>query len=287
MSTTQLDDINAQIQTNWSKIAMQELRESFILPNLVSKKYEGEIREENDTVRIYQVNAPTSELKTVGTDEDTFTANKLSTSYVDLVADRRAVSAYKFNDLIQVQSILDPANNPEIRMSLMHDIGSQINTYLYSLIVPSASSPDHTIGSTSAMSNTVMADMREAAALAHWPKNEPFYHLMSPHYMSDFLADNNMVNADYGFSDQARIFGQPSVQRYGFTNFEDNSVTAASSISFVPSALLYAAQYEPRIKISDLHPLGQFGFLLSIDLVFGSKLSIDGDKKCYKVTAAA
>jgi hypothetical protein len=287
MSTTQLDDINAQIQTKWSKVAMQELRESFILPNLVSKKYEGEIREQNDTVRIYQVNAPTSELKVVGSNEDTFTANKLSTSYVDLVANRRAVSAYKFNDLIEVQSILDPANNPEIRMSLMHDIGRQINTYLYSLMVPSTSSPDHTIGSTAAMSNTIMANMREAAALAHWPKNETWYHLMSPQYMSDFLADSNMTNADYGFNDQARIFGQPSLQRYGFTNFEDDSVTAASSIAFVPSALLYAAQYEPRIKVSDLHPLGQFGYQMSIDIVFGAKLSIDGDEKCYKVTAAA
>mgnify|MGYP000881268362 CR=1 FL=1 len=43
-------------------------------------------------------------MKTVGTDADSFTANKLSTSYVDLKADLRAVSAYEFDDLVEIQT---------------------------------------------------------------------------------------------------------------------------------------------------------------------------------------
>lgn len=287
MSTTLLADVQNQIQTFWSPIATQELRESFLLPTLVSKQYEGEIKRQGDTVKIYQINAPQTDLKTVGVDADTYTANKLSTSYVELKADKRATSAYEFDDLVEIQSIIDPTKNPQIRQAMIHDIGRQINTYLYSLLVPSTSNPDHTIGSTAAMSNTIMANMREACALAKWPKTSPWYHLLSPQYYSDFLSDNNLVADTYGFTDGARINGQAGQSRYGFINYEDDSLTAASSFAFVPEALLYAAQTEVRFKVSDLHSSGRFGYAISADIVFGGKLGIDGAKKCYKVTAAA
>ena len=288
MAKTSLSDVAEQIQTKWSALFMQELRESFLLPSLVSKAYEGEIRQQNDTVRISQINELQSDLKTVGTDADSFETNKISTSYVDLKADKRAVSAIEFDDLVSIQSIVDPASNPDVRRAMMHDVGRQINTYLYSLMVPSTSSPDHTINSTAAMSNTIMANMREACAEAHWPKTSPWYHLLGPAYFSDFLSDNNLVADTYGFNDGARISGQVAQQRYGFMNYEDDSAPlTTSSIAFLPEALLYAAQTEPVFKLSDLHSQKKFGYVLSVDLVFGAKLGIDGSKKCYKVTSAA
>jgi len=288
MAKTDLSDLEYQIQTMWAPVFMKELRESFLLPSLVSKEYEGQIRQKNDTVRISQINELTSDLRTVGTDADTYETNKISTSYVDLKADKRAVSAIEFDDLVGIQSIVDPASNPDVRMAMMHDIGRQINTYLYSVMVPSTSAPDHTINSTAAMSNTIMANMREACAKAHWPKDKPWYHLMGPEYYSDFLSDNNLVADTYGFEDGARISGQVGQQRYGFINYEDDSAAvASSSISFLPEAVLYAAQTEPTFQLSSLHSNKQFGFALSVDLVFGAKLSISGSSKCYKVTSAA
>jgi len=283
---TDLSAVENQIQTKWSSVFMAELRETFMLQSLCSKEYEGEIKNENDTVRITQINAPSSTLKTIGTDSDTYEANVLDTSYVDLKATKRAVSAMKFTDLVQIQSIIDPTKNPGIRNALMHDIGTQINTYLYSLMVPSTSSPDHTIGSTATLTEALIATMRENASIAKWPKASPWYCLMGPSYYSDFLAINGVVGIDYGFQDQARVGGQFSQDRYGFKIYEDNSIpTATSLISFLPEALLFAAQTEPRIKLSDLHSNGEFGFSLSIDMVFGAKLSIDGAKKCYTITS--
>ncbi len=288
MASTILSDLEDQIQTKWSKIGMQELRESYILPSLVSKKYEGEIRQQNDTVRVSQVNSLSSDLKEVGVDADSFTTNKISTSYCDIVANRRAVSAVEFEDLIAIQSIIDPASNPDVRKAMMDDIGNQINDYLYSIMIPSTSSPDHTINSTAAMSNTVMANMREAVASAKWPKTQPWYHLMGVGYYSDFLADNNLIQLENGFDDQARVGGQLSQKRYNFENYEDDSVAlATSSMAFLPEAVLYAAQTEPRWKLSDLHGNKKFGYVLSVDLVFGAKLSIGGASKCYKITSAA
>jgi len=286
MSTTNLTDLQYQIQTKWSPVGMAELREKYMLQSLVSKQYEGEMRFLGDIVRVYQVNAPSSDFKTIGTDHDSFTANKLSMSYVDLKADKRAVSAMKFDDLDDIQTIVEPNKNPQVRQAMIHDVAGQINTYLYSLMVPSTSAPDHTIGSVTTLAETNMALMREDSSLAHWG-DEPRYCLTSPQYYSDLLATAGLNSSDYGFNDAARINGKLGLRRYGFDVFEDDSVTAASLISFIPSALLYAAQYELRWKISDLHAVGEFGYQLSCDIVFGAKLSIDGADKCYKITAAA
>jgi len=277
-----------QVQTIWSPVFMKELRESYILPDLVSKQYQGEIRKQNDTVRVSQINAPSSDLREVGVNANTFETNVLSKSYVDVKADRRAVSAYEFDDLVELQSIIDPSSNPEIRRGMMHDIGNQINDYLYSLLVASTSAPDHTINSQATLTNALMASMREATAVAKWPKDEEKYCLMGPGYYSDFLADNNMNDGDFGFNDAARISGEATQKRYGFSNFEDNSRAVSSSLhSFIPSALLYAAQTEVRFKLSDQHSSKKFGMVLSADIVFGAKLSIDGAKKCYSISSAA
>jgi len=286
--TTSLTDVAYQIQTKWSSLFMAELRESYMLQSLCSKEYEGEIRNENDTVRVTQINAPSSSLKTIGTDADTYEANVLSTSYVDLKATKRAVSAVKFTDLVQIQSIIDPTNNPAIRNALMHDIGNQINDYLYSLMVPSTSAPDHTIGSQATLTEALIATMREDCSIAKWPKTSPWYCLMGPSYYSDFLAINGVVSTDYGFQDQARVGGQFSQDRYGFKIYEDNSIaTSTKLVSFLPEAILFAAQTEPRIKVSDLHSNGEFGFALSIDLIFGAKLSVSGSSKMYTITSVA
>jgi len=270
MSVTDLAAVTDQIQTIWSPIFMKELRESYLLQSLVSKQYEGEIRKKNDTVRISQVNELTSDLRTVGTDADSFETNQLSTSYVDLKATKRAVSAIEVEDLVEIQSLIDPIKGTEVRQAMMHDIGRQINSYLYSLMLTTA----------------LIATMREDAALAHWPKTEKWYSLLSPQYYSDFLADNALNTVDYGFSDSARIGGQASQKRYGFEFFEDDSLSAASLYSFVPSALLYAAQTEVQWEISSGHSNKKFGYTMSANLVFGAKLSIGGDEKCYKILAA-
>jgi len=285
MSKTDLVALADQVSTQWSPLLMQELRENYPLPGIVSKAYQGEIKA-GQTVKVSQINAPSSTLKTIGTDADSYTANVMSTSSVDLVINKRAVSAYKFDDLTDIMTILSPSSNPQVREALMHDIGNQINDYLYSLIVPSTSAPDHLLGSTAAMSDTVMANMRELASAAKWPKNETMYHLMGVNYWSDFLADNDLQSNVFGFQDAARINGQAVQNRYGFANIEDNSAPlVTSSIALVPSAILYAQAYEPRFIISSLHPSGEFGYSMSVDIPFGATLSIDGDVKCIKVTS--
>jgi len=125
MSVTTLAEVQDQIQTFWSPVFMQELRESFLLPGLVSKEYEGEMKKKGDTVTVSQVNSLNSDLRDVGTNADVFEPNQISTSKVDIKADKRAVSAVEFDDLVEIQSLVDPIKGKEVRQAMMHVLITQ------------------------------------------------------------------------------------------------------------------------------------------------------------------
>jgi hypothetical protein len=278
MATTLLADVQDQVQTEWSALFMQEFLESHLLAALVNKDYEGDIRKKNDTVRVSQIVSPTdTALRTVGVDADTFESRKLETAYVDVVANKRAVESYEFEELIDLQTILD-TNDPKIRQSMMFSIGKQINDYLYSLVAPSASAPDHTLTSVANLNSTNMLSVRTLASQSKWPAQERWL-LADPQYYSDIVADQSYSETDFAGSDIPGMTGRVGARRYGFNVLEDDSRPAQEALAFHPDWLLLAMQTEPRFQVSNLHSNKQFGYVLSVDLVFGAALGINGDVK--------
>jgi hypothetical protein len=53
-----------------------------------------------------------------------------------------------------------------------------------------------------------------------------------------------------------------------------------------PDALLMVMAKEMQVKISDLHSASKHGILMSVDLIFGCALGLEGNRKVIKVTAA-
>lgn len=278
MSLTALAEVENQVQKFWAPRYMQEFREKLLLAALINKEYEGEIRREGDTVRVSQVNAPEGQNLTVGVDADTFAAQKVSTSFVDIKADKRAVAAYKFADLVELQSQIDN-NKPEVRQSLMFAMMQQINDYLYSLVAPSASDPAHVVTGTSALDKAALLSIRNKAAAAKWTKEKGWYLLAGTEYYGDIIGDEKLSNRDFGGDDVPMIGGQTSLRRFGFNVLEDDSRDSKYALAFHPDFLHMVTQQQVRVKLSDLHSNQQFGILLSVDIVYGAKVGIDGDKK--------
>lgn len=281
MSATTLADVTNQIQKYWSPLFTKQLRESLLLGSLVDKKYDGEIKRQGDTVRVSQINAPSGELKTVGVDADSFSTQAISTSYVDIVADKRAIAAYEFQDLVELQSQIS-RENPEVMESLKYAMAKQINDYLYSLVNPSTSAPDHLINGVTDFNASQLSAARVLAAQAKWPQNPAWYALLDPQYYGDLLNAQTLTSSDY-VSDQPVVGGVIGTRRFGFQIFEDNSRSADFALLFHPDFLHMVTQQEVQIKISDLHAQKKFGVVMSVDLVFGAKLGIDGNKKHIKV----
>lgn len=278
MALTDINQVSEQVQKKWAPLFMKELRESLLLGALVNKDYEGAIGKEGDTVYVSQINAPTGELRTVGTDADTFDSSLLSTTRVSIVANKRAVAAFEIADSAQLMSQLD-SQESAIRESLLFAVGQQINNYLYSLVSASTSAPDHSIASVTDFNAAQLSANRVLAAQAKWMRNKPWYVLADPVYYGDILNASTLTSADYVGGDLPVVGGQIAKQRFGFNILEDNALPTDQALTFHPDFMGMVMQYEPRFKLSDLHSQKKFGYLLSVDIIFGASQLINGSVK--------
>lgn len=282
MAITNLADVANQIQKHWSPMMMKELRERTLLIGAVNKDYEGEIRQKGDTVYVSQLNAPNGQNLDVDVDADSFNTEAMSTQRVTVRANRRAVAAYDVEDLVDLQSQLDK-DNSEVYEALKFAVEKQINDYLYSLVAPSTSAPNHEISSVTDLNLAQLRAVRVLAGEAKWDKLKPWYALLSPAYHGDILDDATLTNNDYGASDAPVINGEIALKRMGFNIWEDNSRSGDYGLFFHPDFMHLAMQTELRFKLSDQHANKRFGYVLSADIVYGAVLGIDGANKHIRV----
>lgn len=279
MSVTSLAEVNEQIQKFWSPLFMDELRQSMLLAALVNREYEGQIKQGGDTVYVSQVNAPTGENRTVGVDADSFNTEKLSTSRIPIVADKRAVAAYEFADLAELQSQIG-SQESKIREALMFAVDRQVNNYLYSLVAPSSSSPAHILNSVSDFNGAALGNCRKLAAQARWSKKKGgWWTLADPSYYTDLLNATTMTSKDYGADDAPVIGGQIVNKRFGFNVLEDDGLAVDQAVSFHPDFMHLVHQTLPSFEVSSQHGNKKFGYIISVNLIYGAKLGIAGSKK--------
>jgi hypothetical protein len=285
MASTNLTDVQNQVQKYWSPVATKQLRESLLLGSIVNKEFSGEIRKGGDQVRVYSVNSPAATTKTVGTvDSNTFAPAALSTAYVDVKADKHVTAAFEFADEVELMSLID-RQNPEVMAALVFAVEKAVNTALYAALVPSAAAPDHQIVKA-AMDASALLEVRKLAAAAKWDQSKGWYGLLDPKYYSDVLASQTLVSSDFGAADTPVIGGRVGLRRYGMQLAEDNSLAEGTAFFLHPDALLMVMAKEMQVKISDLHSASKHGILMSVDLIFGVSLGISGGSKCIKVTTA-
>ena len=287
--TTKLAEAADQVQQFWSPLFVPELIEQSLLPALINKDYEGDIKKGGDTVRVSQILRPNAVRKNIDTDPNpsSFDSQLLTTTKVDVKADTRITASYEIEDLVELQSQLGDKDS-EIRQSLVESIMIDLNSYIYSLVAPSASAPDHTKTGVTDFNAAEVNELRQLASQAKWPGNRGSRYLLTdPSYMSDMLNNSTLTSADFGAQDAPVIGGQMARQRFGFNIFEDNSAGMGSlsssgadaALAFHPDFMYLVMQRAPTFKVSDLHANKQHGFLISVDMILGAKIGIEGDVK--------
>lgn len=290
MALTDINVVTDQIQKQWSPVFMKELRENMLMGALINKDYQGAIGRQGDTVKVSQLNAPQGQLRTVGTDADIFDSEQMTWQQVEIKADKRAVAAFEVAELAEIQSQLgSPEGQSELRASLMFAVEKQINDYLWSLVSPSTANPDHLLTSIASLDASQLSAARTLASKAKWMRDGRWYGLITPDYYEDILNAQTLTSSDYVDGAPAVVGGQVVNKRFGFNLLEDNSRTDsnAKAVFFHPDFMHMVMQKEPQFKISDLHSQKKFGYLISVDLIFGAKLGIDGAVKHIAVTAGS
>jgi hypothetical protein len=291
MTATLLADVQNQVQTFWSNLFMDELKERTLLPALVNKDYQGEIKPGGSTVRVSQINRTTADQKAVGSGHEFFNTTKLSTSYVDILADQVWSAAYEFDDLVDLQSQIG-AQQSKIRQGMLEAIEIKLNNFLYSLVSPSAATPDHIINGVATFDAAQLISTRTLASQAKWMTEGGWWLLVDPSYYADLLNAQTLTSSDYVGDDRPVIGGQIATQRFGFNILEDNSPsmsqlsptaqTAELALAFHPD-FLHLVMGAPEFKISDLHSNKQFGYVMSVRMLGGAKLGISGNVKHIKI----
>ncbi len=283
MSATKLADLNEQIQKFWSPQFMAQLRAKQLIAGLVNKDYEGEIKKRGDTVYVSQLKVPVGEERQVGVNADVFETEKLVTERIPIVAQYRATVSHEFEDLTEIQTIVD-RENPELLTNMMYAVMNKIQNRIYSTVAPSSSAPDHELAGTTTMDAATLISIRTLAAEAHWLKNKPWYGLLSPQYWAHLLAAQTLTSSDYVSGAQAVESGDIANKRFGFNLFEDDSRTGKYGLFFHPDFLHLVMQTEPRFKVSDLHGNKQFAYVMSVDIVYGVNLGLEGAVKHIRAT---
>ena len=268
---TKLSDVIDQVQMYWSPRFTAELRADLLLGGQVNKEYEGEIKNGGDRVRVSQVIAPQGQNLDAQSD-DSFDAEKLQTVKVDVIANKRAVAAYKFHDIVEIQSLIT-RDSPKVMESLRYAMSSQINNYLYSLV-----NPTNVVSSVTSFGASQLQNARLLAGQLKWIKDGSWFLNLDPTYYSQIMGVVGLTSRDY-VDDRTVQTGDISTKRLGFQIYEDNSRSQYYGLAAHPDFMHLVTQTQVQIKISDLHPLGQFGYLMSVDMIYGAALGIDGNKK--------
>lgn len=280
MSVTTLAEVTDQVQKYWSPVFTKRLRETLLLGSLVNKDYEGSITKGGDTVRVSQVVDLNGQLLTVGTDADTFDTEQLQTLKIDIKADKRALAALEFADLVELQSQID---REVVQDPMLFAMNKQINNYLFSMVAPSTSAPDHDLSGVATIDVAELGTIRQLAGEAKWMQDGRWFALMSPAYWAQVLT-NSTLSSSLFVDDQPLVAGQKARKLMGFNAYEDNSRTGSYAVFAHPDFLHLVQQTSVQVKISDMHSQGKFGYKMSVDIVFGAALGIQGNVKHIRVT---
>jgi hypothetical protein len=250
----------------WSGKMYKELRANLFLANDFERTYEGEIKAMGDTVRVNTIKAPTASI--LADDTTVFTSQELETSQNTIVINKRIVASFDITERAQLQSIkfMD-----EVREALMYSLAEKLELEVLSVMIPSASSPDHQIAPAAASSLAVvdLGTLRRLLSAAKVPMMNRKLAL-DVNYYSDLLALTNITSKDFVSS----LNGQEGVvdKFMGFQIKEHQLLGTDIGYAYHPSAVQLAMQSEPRILTSDLHANGKFGMKISADLLCGISL---------------
>lgn len=289
MSTTLMSDVTNQIQKFWAPMFKDLLLEDNHLAKLVDTSYAGELKQGGDTVHVSAISRPSASRKVVGAGDDSFSSSALTTTRISIQANQVITASFDIQNLVDLQSQIG-AQKSAIRDRLIEACNISLNSYLYSLVAPSAASPDHSLTSVTDFNATQLGIVRRLAAAAKWPKDDKWCLLLDPSYFSDFLNSTTLMSSDY-VGDRASESGQLGVKRFGFNVIEDNSAGLVAlgtsgvdcGLAFHPDFLHLVMQQQPEFKISDLHPLGIHGYKVSVSMVAGAALGIEGSVKHISV----
>lgn len=293
---TLVTELADQVPKAWSPLTVDELKSRAMMMQLTNRDYEGQVANPGDSVYITQFQVGTADRRAVGSGHEQFSPQQLNSARKTLTMNQVIDHVIELDDLVPLQTQL---TNPEseLRMKMERELALKADAYIFSLISPSTSGPDHLIGGTTDFNATEIGRNRRLASQAKWSMNEPWYQILDPQYYSDLLGATTMTSNDYVDEKTPTVAGQFVQQRYGFNILENNNsaflaldtgatATQDVGLAFCPS-FLHTAYGAVEWFLTDNRPAGKYTAYLGVKMLMGAVIGHDHASKCIVTRGTA
>lgn len=248
----------------WSGVFTQNLSDKIVFNSLIRRDYEGEIANLGDTVNIPTIANVTAQNLPDGA---TGSASSISATVTPLVINKRAYVDFLVSSEAKLQSI--PFMD-YIRTLGMQALIRKMQSDIVTLIVPSASAPDHTTSYDSSQT-LADADLLEALDLektANWPDDGRYLVTGGLQYNDLLEIDKLYLKTVSGIADVSS--GKMNAPIYGHSCDWTNAV-GNTTFMFHDSFMQMAIQQGLTVKVFDPGVNGQRGFRVNMDVLYGIK----------------
>lgn len=259
-------DLSAIVPQIWSQKFTQNLRAALPWIDSVARDYEGEIAQIGD--RVFIPTLPDGSVASLVLEGAQSDAQAVTATTTPLIINKQAVWDFNVTNIAQLQSI--PFMD-RMRDMAINAIMQRMQNEIIGAVVPSASSPDHTIAYVSG-TTLAHADILAAKRLLD-NQNVPDdgrVLISGTNQANDLLNVINFVNSQYRDAGMAAPSATGAVNQ-GLLGFQPKKTTANGNVTYAfhRSFLQMAVQRSLSIKIYDMGVVGQRSYRVNVDLLFG------------------
>ena len=262
-AATELDALRPEV---WSASFYPTLLEALPFNDSVARSYEGDIKQLGDIVNITSF-PQFSDAQSVQEGEKV-DAEGITAANTQLTVNQMLVKDFIVTDLAQIQTI-DASN--ALRDLAFHAILKKMQAYIISLIVPSASSPDHSIAFDSG-TTLGLADILEAKELldnADVPDDGSRNMILGAAQWNDIFNITGLTSRDF-VSGVSMESGSLPARVLGFM---PKMTSEAGNVSYLfhPIFMQVAVQRGLSVKVYDMGGQGYRQARVNCTMLFGAK----------------
>lgn len=259
-------ELSVLVPEIWSSKFYETLLAALPMADTLAKDYEGEIQSLGDTVNVSQF-PEFGEAVELAEDARNDAAS-ITVSQIQLVINKRVAQDFIITNLAMLQSL--PAMQ-KLQELAIYSIMKKIQALIISLIVPSASAPDHSIAYDSG-TTLALADLLEAKELLD-NQDVPISnrHLcFGAAQMNDLYNVSGFTSTDFGVSNAPLINGGLPSQLVGFMP-HFSSLFANVVYLYHSSFFQIASQQGMNVSQYDLGVDGKRAMRINCDTLLGLK----------------
>lgn len=259
-------ELSVLVPEIWSSKFYETLLSALPMADTMAKDYEGEIQSLGDTVNVSQFPEFGDAVELA--EDQRNDAASITVSQIQLVINKRVAQDFIITNLAMLQSL--PAMQ-KLQELAIYSIMKKIQALIISLIVPSASAPDHSIAYDSG-TTLALADLLEAKELLD-NQDVPISnrHLcFGAAQMNDLYNVSGFTSTDFGVSNAPLINGGLPSQLVGFMP-HFSSLFANVVYLYHSSFFQIASQQGMNVSQYDLGVDGKRAMRINCDTLLGLK----------------